>query len=338
MSSLWNIDLENGPQARRNSTPLPPDPSSLTEHISLDEIKVPLPSPLPDEELQLLNYGDRLVYNYLAPRPHPRFDNLNYDDTIIQAARFRHLNISRIQHDLLRLQNVLTSAGGGTEENFARLSSLLHEHGAFWTLLFRFEFLPVCSYKLISFAATAIRDWDFISRSTTKLHHNPRYMENLQSQYPELSWDKANAPPRLALLSPAEDKSQNLITSIRSVLPRSWCWSKTERELRPQAYKLDLQGVSGLGPRNPSLTATILSGIILSLATSTLILVPMIIMSFQVGRTKSLVTVAVAVTLFGFVLVVGVRTRSSETFLATATYAAILVVFVSTSNSTTTNN
>jgi hypothetical protein len=131
MSSLWDIDLENGPQAPWNSIPLPPDRSSLTEYTLLDDIKVPLPSSLPDEEIHLLNYGDRLAYNYLAPRPHPRFDNLNYDDTIIQAARFRHLNISRIQHDLLRLQHVLTSAGGGTEENFARLSSLLHEQSAF---------------------------------------------------------------------------------------------------------------------------------------------------------------------------------------------------------------
>lgn len=67
--------------------------------------------------------------NYLAPRPHPKFDNMNYDDTIIQGKRFRHMNIARIQHDLLRLQHVLTSPGGGTNQNFASLSSLLHEHG-----------------------------------------------------------------------------------------------------------------------------------------------------------------------------------------------------------------
>jgi uncharacterized membrane protein YcfT len=89
-----------------------------------------------------------------------------------------------------------------------------------------------------------------------------------------------------------------------------------------------------VGPRHPSLTATIIAGIIVSLASSVWILVPTIIMSFQVERTKSLVTVAVAVTLFGFFLVVGVRTKSSETFLATATYAAILVVFVGASGST----
>ncbi len=43
---------------------------------------------------------------------------------------------------------------------------------------------------------------------------------------------------------------------------------------------------------------------------------------------------AVAVTLFGFFLVVGVRTKTSETFLANATYAAILIVFVGSSSQT----
>jgi hypothetical protein len=92
--------------------------------------------------------------------------------------------------------------------------------------------------------------------------------------------------------------------------------------------------MQGVGPRHPSLIATILAGIIVSLASSVWILVATIIMSFQVDRMKSLVTVAVAVTLFGFFLVVGVRTKSPETFLTTTTRAAILVVFVSTSSST----
>jgi hypothetical protein len=184
--------------------------------------------------------------------------------------------------------------------------------------------------------ATAIRDWEFIDSSTVKLKHTPRVMEKLLSQYPEIPWDKdtGTAPHRFCLLREADNQSQDLIASIHSILPRSWRWSKAERELRPEAYKLNLQGVPGLEPRHASYTATILAGIIVSLASSIWILVPTIIMSFQTERTRSLVTVAVAVTLFGFFLVVGVRTKSSETFLATATYAAILVVFLASSGST----
>jgi hypothetical protein len=173
-----------------------------------------------------------------------------------------------------------------------------------------------------------------MSNSLVRINYNPAYMETLLSQYPELPWNKATAPHRLALLRHIDVTSQDLVSYIRSILPRSWCWSKAERELRPEVYKLDLQGVPGLGPRCPSLTITILAGTIVSLASSVWILVLTIIMSFQGDRTRSLVTVAIAVTLFGFFLVVGVRTKSSETFLATATYAAVLVVFVGSSSST----
>jgi hypothetical protein len=173
-----------------------------------------------------------------------------------------------------------------------------------------------------------------MDNSLDRINYNPCHMERLISQYPELPWNKSTAPHRLALLREIEIKPRDLIASIRSLLPRSWCWSKTERDLRPEVYKLDLQGVPGFAPKGPSLIVTIVAGTIVSLASSVWIIVPTIIMSFQGGRTKSLVTVAVAVTLFGFFLLVGVRTKISETFLATATYAAILVVFVGSSSST----
>src|SRR2546421_12408228 len=129
MSTLSDIDLEKGPplSMRDISVPLQPDSPAWPEFTHSEEVKVPLPSPPLGEESHLLNYGDRLVSNYLGPRPHPKYENMNYDNTIMQATRFRHMNITRIQHDLLRLQHVLTRSGGGTEENFARLASLLHE-------------------------------------------------------------------------------------------------------------------------------------------------------------------------------------------------------------------
>ena len=136
MSSPWNTDLEKGLQSSAISTTPPLDSSNLPECLSPSGVKDPSTSSSSREESHLhLSYGDRLVYNFLAPRRHPMFNNMNYDEKIIQATRFRHLNIARIQHDLFRLQHVLTRPGGGTEENFARLSSLLHEHGMMSKLL-----------------------------------------------------------------------------------------------------------------------------------------------------------------------------------------------------------
>jgi hypothetical protein len=57
---------------------------------------------------------------------------------------------------------------------------------------------------------------------------------------------------------------------------------------------------------------------------------PMAIMSFNTNRTKSLVTVSCSVVLFGVFLGAIIRSKSSEIFVANATYAAVLVVFVAT--------
>jgi hypothetical protein len=58
-----------------------------------------------------------------------------------------------------------------------------------------------------------------------------------------------------------------------------------------------------------------------------LLIMLMVIMSFDTNRTKSLVTVSCSVILFGFVLGAVIRSKSSVIFVATATYAAVLVVF-----------
>jgi len=84
-----------------------------------------------------------------------------------------------------------------------RISCACHR---FSTSMVRFNvyLLPCASLQLIlatnSITATAIHDWDFIANATIKINHNPRCMENLLSQYPELQWNKDTAPHRLALL------------------------------------------------------------------------------------------------------------------------------------------
>ena len=70
---------------------------------------------------------------------------------------------------------------------------------------------------------------------------------------------------------------------------------------------------------------------ILSVFSGATIVVPIVIMSFNSSRNKSLITVSAAVALFGFVLAAVVKASSESVFIATATYAAVLVVFVGAS-------
>jgi len=61
------------------------------------------------------------------------------------------------------------------------------------------------------------------------------------------------------------------------------------------------------------------------------LVVPMLVMSIHRSKTKSLVTVSIAVLLFSFVLSMALKLRNNDVLAATAAYAAVLVVFVGTS-------
>jgi VIT1/CCC1 family predicted Fe2+/Mn2+ transporter len=63
------------------------------------------------------------------------------------------------------------------------------------------------------------------------------------------------------------------------------------------------------------------------------LIVPMLIMSLpHVNVTKSLVTTSISVLLFAAALSSGFRASNTDTLVATATYAAVLVIFVGTSS------
>jgi hypothetical protein len=57
----------------------------------------------------------------------------------------------------------------------------------------------------------------------------------------------------------------------------------------------------------------------------------MLIMAIHPSTTKSLIIVSVSVFLFALALTSGVRVTNNEGLVSTATYAAVLVVFVGSS-------
>lgn len=62
------------------------------------------------------------------------------------------------------------------------------------------------------------------------------------------------------------------------------------------------------------------------------LLIPMLIMSLHPSLSKSLITTCIAVLLFSGVICLVSKASNAETLAVTATYAAVLVVFVGTSN------
>lgn len=74
-----------------------------------------------------------------------------------------------------------------------------------------------------------------------------------------------------------------------------------------------------------------LARLILAFGAGASLIVPVVIMRLNTNVTKSLITTSVAVVLFAVFLAFAVRASNTDTLAATATYAAVLVVFVGTS-------
>ena len=86
-------------------------------------------------------------------------------------------------------------------------------------------------------------------------------------------------------------------------------------------------------PQNVSPFVDKLARFIIAFTGGAALVVPMLIMSLpSIQRTKSLITVSLAVTLFAAMMSVAMRASNTETLVATATYAAVLIVFVGTSS------
>jgi uncharacterized membrane protein YfcA len=114
---------------------------------------------------------------------------------------------------------------------------------------------------------------------------------------------------------------------LRKYLPRSLSWTAKEKKERLNEYYQRER------PEAYSPVVDSLARFIMAFTGGASLIIPMLIMSFDPSRNKSLITVSVSVLLFAVFLSSGIHASNQETLVATATYAAVLVVFVGTSGS-----
>ena len=104
-------------------------------------------------------------------------------------------------------------------------------------------------------------------------------------------------------------------------------YTKEEMDSRLDEYLADLP------PQNVSPFVDKMARFIIAFAGGAALVVPMLIMNLpSTNKTKSLITVSLAVTLFATMISLAMRASNTEILVATATYAAVLIVFVGTSN------
>jgi VIT1/CCC1 family predicted Fe2+/Mn2+ transporter len=118
-----------------------------------------------------------------------------------------------------------------------------------------------------------------------------------------------------------------LRTFLKTHLPKQLTYTRAEMHAHDDEY------ISGKPPVAVSPLVDRLARFIVSFVGGASLVVPMIIMCLPAqDTTKSLIVTSVAVTLFAIVMALVMNASNAETLVATATYAAVLVVFVGTSS------
>lgn len=113
--------------------------------------------------------------------------------------------------------------------------------------------------------------------------------------------------------------------ALKWMLPKTLTYTRRESKRRQAEY------LKGCPPEEVSPFVDSLARFMVAFAAGAALVVPMLVMSLpDVSLTKSLITVSSALVLFAGVLSIGLRANNTETMMATATYAAVLVVFVGT--------
>ncbi|KAF7915044.1 uncharacterized protein EAE98_011367 [Botrytis deweyae] len=176
---------------------------------------------------------------------------------------------------------------------------------------------------------TAIRDTEYmsnLSRVPPSITMNHRIF--LEHGFPSIA-NRDGAPydtNYLSLLHKIPLARDAVREFLRKYLHKRLSWSTTEQSARrTDFYKNSL-------PETYSPFVDWLARFIIAVGGGAALIVPMLIMSIDAGKVKSLVTVSVAVILFALSVSLGFKIDNKDTLTATATYAAVLVVFVGTNN------
>ncbi|PQE31408.1 VIT family domain-containing protein [Rutstroemia sp. NJR-2017a WRK4] len=177
--------------------------------------------------------------------------------------------------------------------------------------------------------ATAIRDYQYLKTKHSLKKVEMRKRKLLLQRYFQTPGD-FNDPfqSHYSYFEDAHEKIDPLRTIFMRYLPARLTYSHKERGERSKEYS------EGKAPKEVYVFVDRLVRFIVASVGGIFLVVPMIIMSLGPSQTKSLVTVSVSVTIFALMLSFGIRISNAEALVSTATYAAVLVVFVGTSTPT----
>jgi predicted secreted protein len=176
--------------------------------------------------------------------------------------------------------------------------------------------------------ADAVRDLEYLQGLAPVQPDTARdYQVDLFEAFQQIA-ERPGAPFNTAyrtFRSESHQQSDAIREALRRLLPRGLAWSPAEMATRGDDYW------RGKHPEIYSASVHFIAKFLMAFLVGTALIVPMIIMVFNPSRTKSLITTSVSVLLVAAFCALGITATNEQTIAATATYTAVLVVFVGTS-------
>jgi hypothetical protein len=263
----------------------------------------------PDNNENLINYIKRSLeeeedFHFL------RFESLERINIVAQEVR------------LIRLKSEIQSAQKISDAELKNLKDALKDYSTIYHRQYAYS-----SAKADKTPATAIRDYQFLRNQKT-VDRREMHKRRLLLQ----RWFQAELGVGHPFWSHYSyfKESDSKIDPVRAFLMRRlpvWLtYSKNERSDRQKEYN------EGSEPKDVSLLVDRLARFLITITSGLFLIVPMLIMAIHASEKKSLITVSASVFLFVLVLSFGVQVTNVEALVSTATYAAVLVVFVGTSS------
>jgi hypothetical protein len=179
--------------------------------------------------------------------------------------------------------------------------------------------------------ATAIQNYNYIHQSLRLDSQSiATRKQRLKASFPSLTTScRASRPFESHYYSLLHDGATNkpdiLRDKLRQWLPVRLTYSAQEKRFRAKEFE------EGRIPRDISNFVDNTVRLCVALLAGAFLIGPMCVMSIRPSLTKSLITSSVCTILFSCGLSFGVKSTNVETLVATATYAAVLVVFVGSS-------
>ncbi|OTA85627.1 hypothetical protein M434DRAFT_16063 [Hypoxylon sp. CO27-5] len=221
------------------------------------------------------------------------------------------LNITGIQNDLIEIkEDVFGTRGGDCDKE--KLSRLLNEY------------------------TTAIRNYNYIHEAhRLDYHTTERRKQRLKYKFQSMTTSYRHTRPFESHYYYLHDNARHpmpdvLRDKLRRWLPLRLSYSSQERRYRSKEFD------EGKPPDEISPLVDNLVRLSVALVAVLVLAVPICIISVQPSLTKSLVTSIIFMVLFACALSFGVKSSNIETLVATATYSAVLVVFIGTNTQAST--